>query len=190
MIHPSYQFWLDNDKPVVYCKCGCGGEIIPKPDWKWHGVPKYISGHNMRAEPYHGMFVKGNLVNKGRKQSKETILKRAKSNRGQHRFEKQKRKISDNHADFSGDKHPRWKGGYKLKCGRNNASRRGLGHICLNDCSIDGWVGHHLDWDYVMFILEELHKSVYHSVTKDKNMDEVNFYVLNYLFLIYGKEKL
>lgn len=28
------------------CKCGCGSEIISKPDHRWRGIPDFIHGHN------------------------------------------------------------------------------------------------------------------------------------------------
>jgi len=180
-----YQLWLDNGKPIIYCGCSCGGKLIPKPDWKWHGIPRYIRGHNTRVEPYHGLFITGNQINKGRIRSEEAILKTAMSNRGQHRSVEQKKKISDNHADFSLEKHPNWKGGYKLKCKRSNASRRGLSWIPLNECLVDGWEGHHLDNEYVIYTPRELHHSIPHNVFTGKNMDEINFIVLQWYGLYY-----
>lgn len=32
----------------IFCACGCGGRIEVKPHHKYHGVPKYIRGHNSR----------------------------------------------------------------------------------------------------------------------------------------------
>jgi len=71
-------------------------------------------------------------------------------------------------------KNNNWKGGKKLSNRRRKSSRRNLGHIFLNTCDISDWVGHHLDLNYVVFIPEKLHKSIYHSVTKNRNMDLIN----------------
>lgn len=76
--------------------------------------------------------------------------------------------------NISGENHWKWMGGTKLKNSRRNAKRRKLNHICLNSCEQDGWVGHHIDYDYVIFVPEELHKSISHSVTNNKNMDLIN----------------
>jgi len=72
-------------------------------------------------------------------------------------------------------------------CKKHNAVRREMGFIPLNDCSIDGWVGHHLDLDYVIFIPEELHTSTYHSVTKDINMNIINDKVYEWFVDYYFK---
>lgn len=36
-----------NINQVVYCICGCEGQIKILPQHRWAGVPTYISGHNM-----------------------------------------------------------------------------------------------------------------------------------------------
>ncbi len=47
-MHESYQKWLDNGCPKIFCECSCSKEIIITLDYKYRGVPKYISGHNNR----------------------------------------------------------------------------------------------------------------------------------------------
>ena len=63
----------------------------------------------------------------------------------------------------------------KITIQKKNALHRGLGHIHLNSREVDGWVGHHIDYNYVIFIPEELHKSVSgHSVIRNRKMDIIN----------------
>jgi len=62
---------------------------------------------------------------------------------------------------------------------------RGLGWIPLNECLVDGWEGHHIDNEYVIYVPRELHHSVPHNVFTGKNMDEINFIVLQWYGLYY-----
>ncbi len=36
-----------------FCKCGCGGEIAMRPQYRWYGVPECLQGHHsrLRAAP-------------------------------------------------------------------------------------------------------------------------------------------
>ena len=89
---------------------------------------------------------------------------------------------------YVGKNSPSWKGGKKLMWRREHAKRKHFGYISLNNCEIDGWVGHHLDWNYVIFIPEKLHKSIWHSVTKNINMDLINDKVYEWFIGYYLKE--
>ena len=54
--------FLDSDiaqKPSeskIYCKCGCGKEIIIKEYYKYSGIPDYIHGHNNRNKTYEELY--------------------------------------------------------------------------------------------------------------------------------------
>jgi len=111
---------------------------------------------------------------KGKHLSEEIKLKISKANKGKHPSEKTKLKMSEAGKGKFGENHSAWKGGKKLAKARYKASRRGLGHIYLNNCEQDGWVGHHLDYNYVMFIPEELHKSIWHSQKNIELMNKIN----------------
>jgi len=57
---------------------------------------------------------------------------------------------------------------------RANAKRvRNLGFNPLNEW-FEGSHGHHLDEINVIYVPTELHESIRHSVTKNRNMDEIN----------------
>lgn len=45
-MHESYMTWLKDNQPKIFCICGCNNEIIIKNYHKYHGISKYISGHN------------------------------------------------------------------------------------------------------------------------------------------------
>jgi len=155
---------------MVLCACGCGGEIIIKRHHKYYGIPKYIMGHH----------IIGNILfNKtGISPSIETRNKISKS----------LKKINRRPPILFGEKNGVWKGGRNLSNARQHAKRkRSLGFIPLNDCREDGWVGHHIDYDYVIYIPEELHKSVWHSVTKDINMNIINDKVYEWFVSVYLK---
>jgi len=68
---------------------------------------------------------------------------------------------------------------------RRNSKRRELGNEEVNE-PFKGSVGHHVTIDYVVNVPSFLNKG-YHNVRTGKNMDEKNYFILNYLFLIYGK---
>lgn len=53
------------------------------------------------------------------------------------------------------------------------AKRRGLGFILLNE-PFDGAERHHIDFEIVVYIPKELHRSVPHSVLRNENMTEIN----------------
>lgn len=179
---------------MILCACGCGGKIIVKPFHKYVGIPKYIHGHNTI----------------GRHLSEELKLKIANSNRGKHRSEETKKKMSQNHADVSGKnnpnfgKHgketsmfgrtgilsPHWRGGKKLWTARMKNKRRNLGFNLINELLSDDDVAHHLTKDYVAYVPEYINKSITHNIHNGKGMDEVNFFTLNYLFLIYNRNQI
>jgi hypothetical protein len=80
-----------------------------------------------------------------------------------------------------------YKGGKTASHRRNLEKRRGLGFDPVNEpLNIDDEVAHHLTKDYVAYVPEFINK-IPHNIHTGKNMDEVNFFVLNYLFLIYNK---
>ena len=134
-------------------------------------IKKQSESHMNKLSPMKGKHFssefckKMSIVKKGKHYSPTTEFKK-----GMIPWNKGKKVVK-----ISNENSPHWKGGKKLRIARMNAKRRQLGHIYLNDCSIDGWVGHHIDWDYVIFYPLEVHLSVPgHSVIKDKKMDEIN----------------
>lgn len=50
-IHESYERWIKEGQPKIFCECKCENEIIIKEYYKEHGIPKYIHGHN---KPHKG----------------------------------------------------------------------------------------------------------------------------------------
>jgi len=50
IIFESYQKWLDNGQPKIFCKCGCNREIIIKEYCIYCGIPEYLYGHNPRKQ--------------------------------------------------------------------------------------------------------------------------------------------
>jgi len=88
-----------------------------------------------------------------------------------------------------GENHWNWTGGQKLSDLRHTAKRRKLGNELINEPISDDEVAHHLTKDYVAYVPEYINKSIYHNIHTNQGMDEVNFYTLNYLFLVYNKEE-
>ncbi|MCX6749821.1 MAG: hypothetical protein NTZ83_00005 [Candidatus Pacearchaeota archaeon] len=68
----------------------------------------------------------------------------------------------------------------ELERRHENKRERNLGFIPLNDY-FEGSEAHHLDKNYVIYIPEEVHHSIYHSILRDINMDEINAVAFNYL---------
>jgi len=63
---------------------------------------------------------------------------------------------------------------------RRKAKRRQFGFIILNDW-FEGSEGHHIDKERVVYIPKELHKSIWHSVTKEINMGDINSVAFEYI---------
>ena len=68
----------------------------------------------------------------------------------------------------------------KIYLKSNNKRNRNLGFILLNEWQ-KGYVAHHLDRNYVIYMPEELHRSIPHSILQNKNMDRINALAFNYL---------
>jgi len=165
---------------LIYCACGCGGQ---REEFDKKGRPrKYIKGHFTKNKKCPEISGEDNPFF-GKKHSNESKLK-----------------ISLNHADVSGTNNPnygkglfgkdngRYNGGKRLRKERALLKRRGLKFNPINTPISDDEVAHHLTTEYVAFIPAFLNKG-YHNIHTGKNMDEVNFFVLNYLFLVYNKEE-
>jgi len=157
---------------MILCACGCGGEVpIGK---RKDRQAKYINGHQSRGR------LMGNLNPATQKHVREKI---SSSMKGKHNSPKTEFKKGEN----MGKNHPRYVGGRKITAAKSHAKRdRGLGFISLNECKIDGWEGHHLNKDYVIYIPKELHHSIYHNIWTNQNMDDINFIVLQWYVLYYG----
>ena len=80
-----------------------------------------------------------------------------------------------------GENNPNWNGGYDIAQARREKKRRGFGFISLNN-RFFGSVAHHMDKDFVVNIPEKTHRSVYHSVTKDINMDIINNLAISFVY--------
>ena len=59
--------------------------------------------------------------------------------------------------------------------------RRSLGFIPLNN-PFPGSEGHHFDRYFVIYMPKEKHRSIYHSITKNTNMDKINDLAIDYIF--------
>jgi hypothetical protein len=63
---------------------------------------------------------------------------------------------------------------------RNSAYRRGYGFKKLNK-PFPGSHAHHIDTQHVVYIPASIHKSIRHSVVRNRNMDKIN--KIAFLFL-------
>lgn len=63
MLSESYQKWLNNGQPKVYCQCPCSREIIIIKSHKYDGIPKYILGHSSNKNSINESY-KNWLINK------------------------------------------------------------------------------------------------------------------------------
>ena len=99
---------------------------------------------------------------------------------GKHHSKETKRKQSE---VLLGENSPLWKGGKKIS--RAKAKRRQLGFIPHN-IPHENFHGHHVDFNHVIFVPKELHMSISHSVTNDKNMNEINDVVCDWYLEFQG----
>jgi hypothetical protein len=63
---------------------------------------------------------------------------------------------------------------------KHNAKHRKLGFIPLNE-QFAGSEGHHIDFECVVYIPKELHRSIWHNVWNSKGMTEINDEVFKWL---------
>ena len=61
------------------------------------------------------------------------------------------------------------------------SNRKDFNNNTLNK-KFKGAEGHHINKNDIIYIPKELHKSILHSVTQDKNMEEINKLAIEYLF--------
>lgn len=117
----NYQEWVNN--PIkIFCKCGCGQEIIIKENHKYYGIPEYIRGHNPCSEETKQKLSKAhkgennhnfgkigeNNPNFGKHRSEESKQKMSEAQKGKHHSKETKEKMSE---AKKGEKAPNWKGG-------------------------------------------------------------------------------
>lgn len=173
-----------------YCSQKCYHENrMGKSSWN-KGIPSSESHKQNQSIAQKGI----NTWSKGAHCSEETKKKISIIKMGKYPSEETKQKMRKNHPHLQGKDHPafgrggnkhplygkygesspKWKGGKKVSQLKHDQKRRLLGFILLNNPEQSDWVGHHLDYNYIIFIPEELHKSIWHSVTKDINMDVIN----------------
>ena len=126
--------------------------------------------------------------------------------KGRHLSEENKKKIGEAHKDkhypkiseaLKGKSNPHkghsisketkekisealWKGGRKMAMARIKSKHRSFDFIPLNEY-FEGADAHHIDKVYVIYVPKEMHRSINHSVLKNKNMDEINALAMNYL---------
>ena len=101
----------------------------------------------------------------------------------QHTARLKKRRNSDKHWRLL---HPKYKRQYmktlngKIAQNKINSRRRELDFISLNEFK-EGCEAHHLDKVYVIYISEEVHRSIYHCLETGRGMAEMNALAMNYL---------
>lgn len=81
---------------------------------------------------------------------------------------------------MTGLNHFHWKGGPRLSKRRSHAKRKLFGFTVLNDY-FEGSEGHHIDKEHVVFIPEDLHKSIWHTQNNPESMERINTKVFCWL---------
>ncbi len=122
-------------------------------------------------------------------ENKECISKQRKKYRqdNKEKITKQKKHYSlNNRKNISEQKRKYYKTPRgKVTINKSISKRKhNLGYNVLNpqDVANPKYVGHHLDKENVLFIPEEIHKSVSHSVLKNKNMEIINSKCYNWYY--------
>lgn len=132
-----------------------------------------------REKLNHGISMKGKQNRLGTHQSEEARIKIGKAQIGnQHGF---KKGLASWNSGFIGEKNPGWKGGYEATRRRSEEKRRQLGYIPLNDWFI-GCEGHHIDKEFIIYVPKEMHRSIYHSVIRNINMDKINDLAIDFCY--------
>ena len=89
-------------------------------------------------------------------------------------------KVSAAQKGKTGPLYNYWNGGPLASRRRQEAKRRILGFIPLNEY-FEGADAHHVDCEHVVYIPRKLHQSVRHNVFTGKNMDKINAIAINYV---------
>ena len=77
----------------------------------------------------------------------------------------------------------RWSILFRVNCdGSVNVKRRQLGFIPLNECFPNAHA-HHIDTEHIIYIPEELHRSIPHNLNTGKGMEEINAKAYDFLGL-------
>jgi len=201
---------------LIYCGCGCGEQ---REEFDSRGRSyKYIKGHwgngkhrSEKTKQKLSEITKGKISpRKGTFCTEEQKKKMSVAHVGlqsgekhplfgKHHSEKTKKKISDANKGHippnkgipmsEEQKKKLYKGGRKLTKTKCESKRRSLGFDLINNLLNDDDVAHHITRDFVAYVPEYINRSMYHSIWSGKNMDKINFFALNYLFLIYNKEE-
>jgi hypothetical protein len=74
-----------------------------------------------------------------------------------------------------------WKGGRTVWKRKQNAKRRVLGFVPMNE-PFDGCEGHHVDNEQIIYMPHALHRSIYHRQTDGRGMAKINAIAYNFLF--------
>lgn len=119
------------------------------------------------------------------KNNREYALERAKQyrlNNGKIILENRKKYYYANHEEeLNRAKNYRKTPEGKIAMDRcTNKRKREMGYLPLNK-PIENSHGHHIDIEHVIYIPDELHKSISHNVFTGKNMDTINFRAWDYL---------
>ncbi len=140
----------------------------------------------------------------GKHHTEESIKKSSDAHKNKHPSEETRRKISEYHIGKpsgmkgkTGKNNPNWKGGTKIalcrfrrtiKGRQAKQKHRNLGFIPLNEweSNNNGFEGHHLDKEHVLYIPKELHGSVRHNVHDGYNMNEINIKVIDWYIEYYN----
>jgi hypothetical protein len=74
-----------------------------------------------------------------------------------------------------------WKGGKKVSGQKHHSQRRLLGFVPLNK-PLSDCVAHHVDNERVIYMPQELHRSIFHRQRDDLGMAKINAVAYNFLF--------
>jgi len=152
-------------------------------------ISEALKGRHLSEETKRKLseVLKGNKRALGHSCSKEHKKHISEVMKGHITSEETKRKISKTEKGKlvpKGEKSCLWKGGIKesrrRNRRRNKSKRRSFDFVPLNEF-FEGAVAHHLDKVYVVYIPEEVHRSITHSVLKNINMDVINAVAWNYI---------
>ena len=128
-------------------------------------------------------ITKKNWISNNRDKYRETSRKWREDNREQHL--KNLKEWRKNNKERCLENNRNWKLNNKernLELSRKDKAKRkrNFGYIPLND-KFPGSVGHHISKDCVVYIPEELHKSIPHKYNDPISMGEINILALEYL---------
>jgi len=142
---------------------------------------KYRAQHRDKINEYSRKYCARHREEKREKSRKDYDKNKERAKEWQRRYDiRHKEEISEKKCEYYKQckkeirsRQRKYRLGHPESVKRCNARRKHFGFIPLNSF-FTGAEGHHVNYNYVIYIPKKLHRSVWHSITSGKGMKKIN----------------